>query len=170
MQDARCYRCSCAWKSFGATLLLVDDLDRRILGALMADGRSSFRSLGLDLALSTSAVKRRVDRLVTRGVIRRFAAVVDGGALGWSVEAFVELTCDGNIRTDRIAAALEHHPEVRGAWTVTGPPDCVVRVQARDSVHLEEILNRLRDQPEFSRTTTTLVLSTLLERPQLAPD
>lgn len=144
----------------------MDELDRRIVDALVADGRRSLRSLGAELALSTPAVKRRVDRLCAAGVIRGFAAVVDGGAVGWGVEAFVEVTCDGNVRTDRIAAALERLAEVRGAWTVTGAQDCLIRVQARDTVHLEEVLNRLRDQPEFARTTTTMVLSTLFERPQ----
>jgi hypothetical protein len=38
-------------------------------------------------------------------------------------------------------------------------------VRASDSAHLEDVLNRLRDAPEFERTRTTVILSRAVEHP-----
>jgi hypothetical protein len=38
-------------------------------------------------------------------------------------------------------------------------------VRARDTAHLEEALERIRDTPGIIRTQTQVVLSTLFERP-----
>ena len=61
--------------------------------------------------------------------------------------------------------AVEHHPEVAAAYTVAGEASAVVHVRARDTAHLEETLERLRDRPGITRTQTQVVLSTLFERP-----
>ena len=52
-----------------ASLALVEDIDRRILTLLAADGRMSFTDLGKATGLSTSAVHQRVKRLEQRGLI-----------------------------------------------------------------------------------------------------
>ena len=61
--------------------------------------------------------------------------------------------------------AVEHHPEVEAAYTVAGEASAVVHVRARDTAHLEETLERIRDHPGVTRTQTQIVLSTLFERP-----
>ncbi|CAM5254038.1 AsnC family transcriptional regulator OS=Streptomyces glaucescens OX=1907 GN=SGLAU_04880 PE=4 SV=1 [Streptomyces glaucescens] len=40
-----------------------DELDRKIVTALMANARTSFAEIGAAIGLSATAVKRRVDRL-----------------------------------------------------------------------------------------------------------
>jgi DNA-binding Lrp family transcriptional regulator len=41
----------------------------------------------------------------------------------------------------------------------------MLHVRARDTSHLEEALERIRDQEGVRRTQTQIVLSTLFERP-----
>ena len=41
----------------------------------------------------------------------------------------------------------------------------ILHVRARDTTHLEETLERIRDHPGITRTQTQIVLSTLFERP-----
>ena len=54
-----------------------DELDRKIVTALMANARTSFAEIGAAVGLSSTAVKRRVDRLRETGVITGFTAKVD---------------------------------------------------------------------------------------------
>ena len=68
----------------------MDDIDRQIVALLRQDARRSFQSIGLRVALSAPAVKRRVDRLEADGVIRGYTAQVDPGRYGWGTHAFVE--------------------------------------------------------------------------------
>ena len=75
--------------------MAFDELDRRIVAALVEDGRATYADIGAKVGLSAPAVKRRVDRLRASGAITGFAALVDPGMLGWTTEAYVELFCRG---------------------------------------------------------------------------
>jgi DNA-binding Lrp family transcriptional regulator len=143
--------------------LRIDDIDRQIVASLIADGRSSYAEIGALVSLSAPAVKRRVDRLRSAGVIRGFTAVVDPAAVGWSTEAFVELFCVGRTSPAQLAQATRRHPEVVGAYTVSGEADALVHLRAADIGHLEQVLERLRAEPFVSSTRSTIVLSRLVE-------
>ncbi len=146
-------------------MLRVDRIDQQIISCLVADARSSYADIGGRVGLSAPAVKRRVDKLLDNGVLRGFTAVVDPEALGWGTEAFVEVHCRGNVTPDRIRARLEPLPEVVAAYTVSGAADAVVHLRAANIHHLEDALERLRAVDMIDRTVSTVVLSTLLERP-----
>jgi DNA-binding Lrp family transcriptional regulator len=150
-------------------MLRVDVIDQRIISQLVSDARSSYSEIGKVVGLSAPAVKRRVDRLLDSGVLRGFTAVVDPEALGWGTEAFVEVHCIGNVTPERIRARLIPLPEVVAAYTVSGAADAIVHLRAANIHHLEDALERLRAVDMIDRTVSTVVLSTLLERPP-APD
>ncbi|MGH3266851.1 MAG: Lrp/AsnC family transcriptional regulator, partial [Trebonia sp.] len=61
---------------------LDDPIDRQLAAALVADGRTTLRSLAETTGLSVSAVQARVRRLETDGVIRGYAALVEPEAIG----------------------------------------------------------------------------------------
>ena len=111
----------------------MDDIDRQIVALLRQDARRSFQSIGLRVALSAPAVKRRVDRLEADGVIRGYTAQVDPGRFGWGTHAFVALYCEGRMAAAEVRDAVEHHPEVEAAYTVAGEASAVVHVRARDT-------------------------------------
>jgi DNA-binding Lrp family transcriptional regulator len=92
--------------------MAFDDLDRRIVAALVDDARATYAEVGSLVGLSAPAVKRRVDRLRASGAITGFSAQVDPTALGWTTEAYVELFCRGRTSPGDIAAAVVKHPEV----------------------------------------------------------
>ena len=139
----------------------LDDTDQRIIAALTADARSSFADIGQLVSLSAPAVKRRVDRLRAAGVIKGFTAVIDPAAVGWTTEAFVELFCTGRTTPVQIAVATRRHPEVVGAYTVSGEADALVHLRAADIPHLEQALERLRSEPFVTSTRSMIVLSRL---------
>src|SRR6202035_6121920 len=103
-----------------------DDLDRKIVAALVDDARATYAEVGALVGLSAPAVKRRVDRLRASGAITGFSAQVDPAALGWTTEAYVELFCGGKTTPADIGAAVRRHPEVTDACTVTGEADALV--------------------------------------------
>lgn len=142
----------------------MDALDRNIVASLAQDGRRGFAQVGNKVGLSASAVKRRVDRLRAEGVISGFTVVLDAAAQAWPTQAFVEIFCDGNTSPDGIRAGVSRQPEVVGAFTVTGDADALLVVRARDTAHLEEVVERIRTESFVLRTRTTLVLSRLIER------
>lgn len=117
----------------------LDDLDRKIIALLVEDGRLSFAD----------------------GVVRRFTAEIDSGALGWTIEAFVELYCEGRVPPEKMRALAQSVPEVVDAYTVTGEADGIVVVRAECPAHSEEVLGVIRNYPGVSRTRSAIVLSHL---------
>jgi DNA-binding Lrp family transcriptional regulator len=150
----------------------TDDLNLRILRILLRNGRSSYADIGSEVGLSVSATKRRVDRLVRDGAIRGFTAVVEPQAMGWQIEAVVQLFTNGTVPFATMRDDLEQFAEVVEAFTVAGAADAMVRVVAGDVPHLERVISRLRGLPYVQQTDTTMLLSVLVRRPtvpQTAP-
>ncbi|MEV6929590.1 Lrp/AsnC family transcriptional regulator [Dactylosporangium sp. NPDC051485] len=145
----------------------LDPIDQRIIALLQEDARSSYAEIGERVALSAPAVKRRVDRLRSSGVIRGYTALIDPGAVGWTTEAFVELFCTGRTSPQQLRAAAKRHPAVVGAYTISGEADALVHLRAMDMAGLEEALERLRAEPFVTSTRSMIVLSRLVET--LAP-
>jgi len=149
--------------------LQMDAVDQRIVALLVADARASFAEIGARVSLSAPAVKRRVDRLRSSGVIKAFTAVIEPAAVGWTTEAFVELFCTGRTTPAQITLAARRHPEVIGAYTISGQADALVHLRAADIGHLEQALERLRAEPFVTSTRSMVVLSRLVETPTPVP-
>jgi DNA-binding Lrp family transcriptional regulator len=141
----------------------LDDTDRKVLELLGRDGRASYAEIGLLVNLSATAVKRRVDRLQDRGVVRGFTVLLDPGMLEWRTEAFVEVYCRERTAPEEILSSLRQFPEVVAAWTVTGEvSDALVHLRAADTGHLEAVIERIRKEPGVQRSRSQVVLSRLI--------
>ena len=84
-----------------------------------------------------------------------------------------KLLSEGVARTakkfgEEAVEALEGVPEVLEADAVSGPHDIIARVVARDTQHLQEIVNRLVASPAIERSTSHIVLTRQVP-PRTAP-
>jgi DNA-binding Lrp family transcriptional regulator len=151
--------------------LRIDEIDTRIIASLVANSRASFREIGDEVGLSAPAVKRRVDRLLDENVITGFTARVNPDAVGWHSQAFVSVTYAGNVTPSRIRRILDPIPQVAAAYTVSGDADVLVHLRAADMADFETALERLRATDAVAKTESSIVLSTLIDRPTSAgPD
>src|SRR5258708_12707191 len=146
-----------------------DELDKRIVAALVDDGRATYAEVGARVGLSAPAVKRRVDGLRASGAITGFSARVDPLALGWTTEAYVELFCRGRTSPAEIAAAVGKHPEVTDACTVTGEADALLHIRAADMRHFQQVVERISPAPLVVPTPTFIVLSHPAHPPDTPP-
>lgn len=146
-----------------------DSLDRQIVALLLENARRPLADVARRVNLSVAATTRRVDRLERDGVIAGYTVVLGAAAADWRVEAFVELLCRDRTAVADILAAVEPHPEVVGAWTVTGDADAMIHLRTPTTEHLEATLERIRTHEHVQRTRTQLVLTRLLERPLALP-
>src|SRR5262249_62111233 len=69
----------------GGHIAPLDDVDRRIVAALRADGRLSTRALAERLHISRASAYARVDRLERSGVITGYTATIDPQRYGYGV-------------------------------------------------------------------------------------
>ena len=141
----------------------MDDIDLRLVSALVADARTSYAELARAVGLSGPSVHDRVRRLERSGVIRGYAADVDPAAVGLGVTALVGILQREGVEQDDLADALAEVAEVEDCWFVAGEEAFVVKVRVADVDALEHTLGVLRRTPGVARTRTTVVLSTRFE-------
>jgi Lrp/AsnC family transcriptional regulator, leucine-responsive regulatory protein len=136
----------------------LDDLDRRLLVLLAADGRAPMAELGRSIGLSRTAVLARVQRLERAGVIRGYRAdvVLPGEAAAHRARVGIV------IRTPDVAGYVQRLRELSGVTeieTVTGEFDLIVLVSAPSAGELDVVLDRISGWRETVRTTTWVVLT-----------
>jgi DNA-binding Lrp family transcriptional regulator len=141
--------------------LRLDEIDQQIIASLIQDSRRSYAAIGKRVGLSAPAVKRRVDALQQTGAVKRFTAEIDQSVLGWNIEAFVELHCDGGLSPSMMRTMAADIPEVTDAYTVTGEADGIFLIRAQNTSHLEDVMVRIREWKGINHTRSSVILSHL---------
>jgi len=120
----------------------LDAIDRKILGVLQADGRTTMQDLADQVGLSISPCHRRVKLLEQRGVITRYMALVDQKSLGLHVSVFISIKLVRQKEEDleRFARAISGWEEVLECYLMTGNRDYLLRVVAADLASYETFL------------------------------
>lgn len=106
----------------------IDEIDRRIIGALQLDGRLTWRELADRVHLSPTSVGDRVRRLERAGVITGYRAVLDPSAVGKGFRAVVEVQLRPEVIPEDFEAGLAGQPDVSFAAYVTGGEDYAMLV------------------------------------------
>lgn len=135
----------------------LDAYDRKILALLQGDGRLGYSEIGRQIHLSSPAVAERVRRMEEAKVIEGFGARVNLRALGYSFEAFVNITVDSHAALDAWAAS---HAEVLALHATTGSHCALLRIAVTAPEHLQALLESLG---KIGKTTTSIVLSSQFE-------
>ena len=109
----------------------LDDFDRRLLALVREDNLEPARILADKVGLSLSAVLRRLRRLREEKVIVADIAVVDPALTGsaLTMHVLVRMQQAGPQTMDNFARDIVRHPEITGAWDVTGEDDFLLKVQ-----------------------------------------
>jgi DNA-binding Lrp family transcriptional regulator len=142
--------------------MTVDDIDARLLRALVANPRGTALALAEAAGLSRNTVQARLARLEERGVLRSEERRIDPAALGYPLSAFVTVVVVQRL-LDPVAEALAAVPEVLEVLGISGQGDLQVQVVATDADDLYRIAGRLLAIDGVERTTTSLVMRRLLD-------
>nr|QIZ01952.1 Lrp/AsnC family transcriptional regulator [Streptomyces sp. S1D4-11] len=147
--------------------MAFDALDRQILELLQSHGRIKLSELGRRVRLSPAAVAERVRRLESTGAVTGYGAHVSPPLLGYGIQAFVRVNPHGGY-TLRHPRTLEliSRPEIIEVHHVVGEDCWILKVAVADTIHLEEVLEQTS---ALGRTTTSIVLSSPVERKPLPP-
>lgn len=142
----------------------IDKTDARLLERLQVDGRRAYADLGSDVGISGPSAHERIKKLEARGVIRGYAASVDPVSAGFIIVAFTWLTqAPGSAGTD-LTDAFAAISEVEECHHIAGEADYLLKIRARDTRHLEDVIVRLQATPNVFTTQTEIVLSSAFER------
>jgi Lrp/AsnC family leucine-responsive transcriptional regulator len=144
----------------------LDEFDRKILAVLRQHGRATFTDIAEKVGLSKTPCQQRVRRLIERGVITGFRAIVDPAKLGLTHVAFVEVKLSDtreaalgefNIAVRRIAEIEECH-------MIASRFDYLLKVRTPDIRRYRTVLGeKISSLPHVASTSTYVAMETVTE-------
>ena len=147
----------------------LDAIDRRILRILSQDGRTSYQGIADEVGLSRPAVMERVKRLEEAHYIDGYRVQLNRTRAGFPVTAFVAVRYGTSdyVGNEPHMRDMEQHPGVLECHHVAGEDCYILKVVAPDLEGVQGILRALQGADGALTTRTTIVLSTLFEKPGL---
>ena len=141
----------------------LDAIDQKLIAALRRNGRASTAELARLVGRSRTTVQARIERLEREKVILGYAARLAPEREQGAVRAHVMVKVEPK-KEAAVGAALKAMDEVRVLHTVAGVFDMIV-VAAADTVgQIEEVIDRIGNLEGVERTTSSIILSTKLDR------
>ncbi|MGX5733211.1 Lrp/AsnC family transcriptional regulator [Bosea thiooxidans] len=137
-----------------------DDLDRRIIAYLRADGRASLSKIADALGVARGTVQGRLDRLLETGTLLGFTARVREDYDANAVRAVMMIEVVGKSTT-QVIRKLRGMTEIHALHTTNGNWDLVADIRADNLSEFDRILREIRLIDGISNSETSLLLSSV---------
>lgn len=121
-------------------MLSLDEMDKKIIKMLEEDGRKPFTEIAEKLRVSESTVRKRVQALQAKGVIKKFTVKVDPSRLGIKTIAIVGVDVDPTKLLE-VAQKLCGFREVKWVATSTGDHMIMTEIWTRDGRELTRLIS-----------------------------
>ena len=153
---------------------MFDSFDLKLLNAMQDDADRTAEELAELVALSPSAIARRLRRLKESGAIARTIALVSPEFAGYRLRALIRLQLHEHAPASGLAelrAQLESMPEVQLCLEVSGSDDMVLLVACRDMDAFNAFADaELAASPVVRRYETSFVKKEIKNRPTVLLD
>lgn len=149
----------------------LDPFDRQLLNLLQEDADRTADQLAESVALSPSAIQRRIKRLRNQGVIVRDIAVADHRKIGNPTFFIVALEVERE-RPELLAQLrkwLAAQAHIQQVFYVTGEADFILVITAPDTETYDALMSDLVMQNQNVRRFTTNVALSVLKRGLAVP-
>ncbi|MBV0892230.1 Lrp/AsnC family transcriptional regulator [Paracoccus sp. Z118] len=146
----------------------LDEIDRKILAELQADGRMTNVELARRVGISAPPCLRRVRTLEEHGYIRGYYADIDPRTLGFEVQVFAMVRL--HSQSERDLSAFENKarswPLVRECHMLNGEVDFMLKCVSPDLSTFQKFLTEeLTAAPNVASVKTSLVIRGAKDEP-----
>jgi Lrp/AsnC family transcriptional regulator for asnA, asnC and gidA len=115
--------------------MTLDDIDWKLITELQSDGRKTFKELGKKIGFTSLGAKKRVDKLLKKGIIN-ISALVNTDALNLCL-ALILLEIENAEAMRNIIERYSKCPRVINVFTTMGGFNLIALVMAEDQSTLE---------------------------------
>ncbi|TYB85075.1 Lrp/AsnC family transcriptional regulator [Oceaniovalibus sp. ACAM 378] len=142
----------------------MDELDQRLLAALVGNSSTSTSQLARRFKVARSTVQARIERLESTGVIAGYTVKL-GRALSLKrVRATVLVQLEPRT-VAAVIARLRDITEIETVHSTTGRIDLILQLAAETTEDLDQTLDRIVAIPGVRDTESLIHLSTKVDRP-----
>ena len=137
-----------------------DDLDRRLIAHLRADGRAPVSNLATTLGVSRATVQSRLDRLLESGALLGFTVRVREDHQDDAIRAVMMIEFVGKS-TSQVIRRLRGLPQLSRLHTTNGKWDLVAEIRTDSLQAFDQVLREVRMIDGVSNSETSLLLTTV---------
>ncbi|MGY4493346.1 Lrp/AsnC family transcriptional regulator [gamma proteobacterium L18] len=139
---------------------MTDDIDQRLISALMEDSRRSLKALAQLTGLSAPSVAERLRKLEERGVLKGYTVEVDPKAFGYQLQAIVRIRpLPGQLHV--VERQIQQIPQFTECDKVTGDDCFIARLHVRSIEELDTVLDDLN---AYAETNTAIIKKSPVKR------
>lgn len=140
---------------------MLDRYDLKILDTWQDRGDIGPVEMAQAVALSPSQCSRRMQALKKAGLVREFRAVLEPGAVGVGIIAYILLTMTSHApqAAERFRAMVADLDEVLECQKLTGTADMILKVATHDLASFNALLtHRILAAPEVATAQSSIIL------------
>jgi Lrp/AsnC family transcriptional regulator for asnA, asnC and gidA len=118
----------------------MDEIDRKILDIMREDAKMPYYQIANKVGIGTTTVHSRIQKLLKKGIIERFSAIINYESVGY--DAFVVLGL--SVEPDKIrdvAQKIAAYDEVQMVGVTAGDHDIVVELLGKDTKTIGRFIN-----------------------------
>lgn len=139
----------------------IDNLDRGILEALMANARTAYAELAKQFGVSPGTIHVRVEKMKQAGIITGARIDVSPKQLGYDVCCFIGIILKSAKDYPSALEKLNALDEVTEAYYTTGHYSIFIKVMCRSIDALQQVLiNKIQTIDEIQSTETLISCKT----------
>jgi DNA-binding Lrp family transcriptional regulator len=137
----------------------MDDVDRKLIGLLRDNARTTTASLAKTLKVARGTVQNRLAKLERDGVIAGYTVRLRPTVDEPRIVALMTIAVAGN-RIEPVLRTLRGDPSIATLYTTNGRWDLVAEIRADSLQSFDQVLGRIRRIDGIAGTETSLLLST----------
>tara|TARA_B100000700_G_C14918039_1_gene795671 strand:+ start:558 stop:1016 length:459 start_codon:yes stop_codon:yes gene_type:complete len=142
--------------------MMLDDVDRKLIEALMNNSRASMRQLAVELDVALGTIGNRLKRLEQEKIIKGYNVILDPAKVGWEMTVIVGLRITKG-RMIEVQKRIAEDPRVFLVYDVTGDYDSFVVAKVQNTDDLNDLTKGVLTSEGIERSLTHVVLNTVKE-------
>lgn len=146
---------------------MIDDLDIKVLNLLQKNARAKRNELAEAVGLSLPSVSERLHKLEEKGYIEGYHTKLNRKAFGYDILAFVFVTMDSSKHYKALINKVEKNPMIIECHSVLGEGSHLLKIIAKKTESLEQLLGEIQSWPGVVSTKTTFILSAIKETTEI---
>jgi len=143
----------------------IDNVDLKILSLLQHNAKKPYTEVAKKAFVSSGTVHVRMNKLEKMGVVKGASLDLNLSALGYNVGSFLGVFLSKSSLYEKVAAQLTKIPEITSIHYTTGNYSMFVRIYAKSTDHLKDILHdKIQKVDGIERTETFVILEETMNR------
>lgn len=124
-------------------MIKLNDTDEKLIKVLLEESRKPFNDIADELGLSIITVRKRIQRLIDEGIIKKFTIALNPELFANKVTSMVTIHPAAH-RQNEIISKIAEMKEVEEAYLMTGGCGLNMKIHVNNLLELNDFIEKVR--------------------------